>query len=183
MYCIVYIYMFHFLHEEISIDHSQWHFSMSREVLGPVGKDPSTGAFCEVAMFVPRLRLLLLTDLLISIPRSPPDILLEASRIFVKPKNGAEWGSIILESWLTEVKLTCSISGSTLNSVQKSYLHLYHGYNGYKVSLEDPRPLLFHARDGPLEPIESDSQALQRGWQRLGILEFRRFHSLKWVAL
>eukprot|EP00435_Cladocopium_sp_Y103_P066651 s408_g28.t4 len=99
-----------------------WGSELEHEVLGPVGKDPSTGAFCEVAMFVPRLRLLLLTDLLISIPR----LHFKFSEQMPSPRHG------------------------------------------HKIS-QDPRPLLFHARDGPLEPIESDSQALQRGWQRIVI--------------
>eukprot|EP00438_Fugacium_kawagutii_P010221 Skav234253 [mRNA] locus=scaffold1464:674195:677995:- [translate_table: standard] len=110
----------------VAVEHKTFAGPLARqlseaEVLGPVGKDPSTGAFCEVAMFVPRLRLLLLTDLLISIPRSPPPILLE-ERLMLDASSA---------SWC-----------------------------------KDPRPLLFHARDGPLEPIESDAQALQRGWQR-----------------
>lgn len=115
------------------------------KVLGPVGKDPSTGAFCEVAVYVPRLRLLLLTDLLISIPRSPPEILLEARRVksWNAYRNASKW--ILLQP--IEI----------LSDIWKALCH---------AVWEDPRPLLFHARDGPLEPVESDAEALQRGWQR-----------------
>ena len=154
-----------------------------------MGKDPSTGAFCEVAFYVPRLRLLLLTDLLISIPASPPAILQEDPRQMSQsmvnaedPKtmgSGITFGSaqyfnpilkacqptnrptIDLLLWVECVRHASSGGGGIF------YLPADHLPASRAAGFS--RPLLFHARDGPLEPLESDVRALQRGWQRIVI--------------
>uniref|UniRef100_A0A7S0A4C5 DUF4336 domain-containing protein n=1 Tax=Pyrodinium bahamense TaxID=73915 RepID=A0A7S0A4C5_9DINO len=38
-----------------------------------------------------------------------------------------------------------------------------------EILLEDPRPLAFHARDGPLAPVDATPEALARGWRRICI--------------
>jgi len=77
-------------------------------VLGPIGKDLEAGAFAEAAFYLRRLRTMLVTDLVLSVPTEPPAII-----------------------------------------------------------AEDPRTLVFHARDGPLSPLEDTPDALTRGWRRI----------------
>jgi len=79
-------------------------------VLGPIGKDLVNGAFAEVAFYLRRLRTMLVTDLVVSVPEEIPPII-----------------------------------------------------------AEDPRALVFHARDGPTSPIDTSPEALSRGWRRIAL--------------
>jgi len=79
-------------------------------VLGPIGKDLVNGAFAEVALYLRRLRTMLVTDLVVSVPEEAPSII-----------------------------------------------------------AEDPRALVFHARDGPTSPIDTSPGALSRGWRRIAL--------------
>lgn len=49
-------------------------------VLGPVGKDLSNGPFAEVAFYIRRLRTMLVTDLVVSVPDQAPEIVAEEPR-------------------------------------------------------------------------------------------------------
>jgi len=79
-------------------------------LLGPIGKDLESGAFAEAVFYLRRLKTLLATDLVLSVPTEVP-----------------------------------------------------------KIVSEDPRALAFHARDGPLEPVDTSPAALAKGWKRICI--------------
>jgi len=79
-------------------------------ILGPIGKDVANGAFAEVAFYLRRLKTMLVTDLLVSVPTEIPAII-----------------------------------------------------------AEDPRALVFHARDGPTSAIETSPEAMSRGWRRIAL--------------
>jgi len=49
-------------------------------ILGPVGKDLSNGPFAEVAFYIRRLRTMLVTDLVVSVPDEAPEIVAEEPR-------------------------------------------------------------------------------------------------------
>lgn len=87
-------------------DQSPFADEFDYEILGPL--DLGLGKFEEVALFHKRSQTLLLTDSIISIPQTPPDI----------------------------------------------------------VQL-DPYPLLFHARNRGLDPIEDTPENRRQGWQRI----------------
>ncbi|CAJ1381344.1 unnamed protein product [Effrenium voratum] len=49
-------------------------------VLGPVGKDLNNGPFAEAAFYIGRLRTMLVTDLVVSVPDTAPEIVAEEPR-------------------------------------------------------------------------------------------------------
>eukprot|EP00440_Ansanella_granifera_P020271 gb/GFBE01022022.1/.p1 GENE.gb/GFBE01022022.1/~~gb/GFBE01022022.1/.p1 ORF type:complete len:509 (+),score=82.24 gb/GFBE01022022.1/:1-1527(+) len=49
-------------------------------ILGPIGKDLNNGPFAEVVFYLRRLKTMLVTDLVVSVPAEPPAIVLEEPR-------------------------------------------------------------------------------------------------------